>query len=49
MRETTLSRTTTQQTEVTSYASLSGEKTGQMAQVFKRAAGDQPPHCATRL
>lgn len=40
MKETTLSRTTAQQTEVTSYASPAGEKTGQMAQAFKRAAVD---------
>ena len=47
MRETTLSRTTAQQTEVTSYASPAGEKTGQMAQAFKRAAGDHH-HIAQR-
>ncbi len=47
MRETNLSRTTAQQTEVTSYASPSGEKTGQMAQAFKRAAGDHH-HIAQR-
>ena len=47
MRETNLSRTTAQQTEVTSYASPSGEKTGQMAQAFKRAAADHA-HIAQR-
>ena len=47
MRETNLSRTTMQQTEVTSYASPAGEKTGQMAQAFKRAAGDHH-HIAQR-
>lgn len=30
MKETTLSRTTAQQREVTSYTSAAGEKTGQM-------------------
>jgi Protein of unknown function (DUF2934) len=47
MKETNLSRTTAQQTEVTSYASPAGEKTGQMAQAFKRAAGDHH-HIAQR-
>jgi Protein of unknown function (DUF2934) len=47
MKETTLSRTTAQQTEVTSYASPAGEKTGQMAQAFKRAAVDHH-HIAQR-
>ena len=47
MRETNLSRTAAQQTEVTSYASPAGEKTGQMAQAFKRAAGDHH-HIAQR-
>jgi hypothetical protein len=40
MKETNVRRTTALQTEVTSYASPAGEKTGQMAQAFKRAAGD---------
>lgn len=40
MKETNVSRTTAQQTEVTSYASPAGEKTGQMAQAFRRAAVD---------
>jgi len=40
MKETNVSRTTAQQTEVTSYASPAGEKTGQMAQAFKRAVID---------
>ena len=47
MKETNLSRTTAQQTEVTSYASPAGEKTGQMAQAFKRAAVDHH-HIAQR-
>ncbi len=47
MREANLSRTTTQQTEVTSYASPAAEKTSQMAQAFKRAAGDHH-HIAQR-
>ncbi len=47
MREANLSRTATQQTEVTSYASPAAEKTGQMAQAFKRAAGDHH-HIAQR-
>ena len=47
MKETTLSRTTAQPTEVTSYASSAGEKTGQMAQAFKRAAVDHH-HIAQR-
>ena len=37
MTETNVSRTTTQQAEVTSYTSPVGEKTGQMAQAFRRA------------
>lgn len=40
MKETTLSRITAPSTEVTSYASPVGEKTGPMAQAFKRAAVD---------
>ena len=40
MKETTVSRTSAQQAEVTSYTSPAGEKTGQMAQAFKRAAAD---------
>jgi hypothetical protein len=40
MKESNVSRTTAQQTEVTSYASPAGEKTGQMAQAFKRAVID---------
>jgi hypothetical protein len=40
MKEASVSRTTAQQTEVTSYTSPAGEETGQMAQAFKRAAGD---------
>ncbi len=47
MKETNLSRTTAQQREVTSYASPTGEKTGQMAQAFKRAAVDHH-HIAQR-
>lgn len=47
MKETNLSRTTAQQTEVTSYTSPAGEKTGQMAQAFKRAAVDHH-HIAQR-
>ncbi len=47
MKETTLSRTTAQPTEVTSYASSAGAKTGQMAQAFKRAAVDHH-HIAQR-
>lgn len=37
MKETTLIRTIAQQSEATSYATGAGEKTGQMAQAFKRA------------
>ena len=37
MKETNVSRTTTQQVEVTSYTSPVAEKTGQMAQAFRRA------------
>lgn len=37
MKESVLSRTTAQQAEVTSYTSPAGEKTGQMAQAFRRA------------
>lgn len=37
MKETHVSRTTAQQAEVTSYTSPAGEKTGQMAQAFRRA------------
>lgn len=37
MKETNVSRTTTQQAEVTSYTSPVAEKTGQMAQAFRRA------------
>ncbi|MGZ8394644.1 MAG: DUF2934 domain-containing protein [Nitrospira sp.] len=40
MKETNVSRTTAQQAEVTSYASPAGEKTGQMAQAFRRATVD---------
>ena len=47
MKETNPSRTTAQQTEVTSYTSPAGEKTGQMAQAFKRAAVDHH-HIAQR-
>jgi hypothetical protein len=47
MKETNVSRTTAQQAEVTSYATPAGEKTGQMAQAFKRAAGDHH-HIAQR-
>jgi hypothetical protein len=47
MKETNVSRTAAQPTEVTSYASPSGVKTGQMAQAFKRAAGDHR-HIAQR-
>lgn len=47
MREANLSRTTAQQTEVTSYATPVGEKTGQMAQAFKRAVVDHH-HIAQR-
>ena len=47
MKETNVSRTTVQQTEVTSYATPAGEKTGQMAQAFKKAVGDHH-HIAQR-
>jgi hypothetical protein len=47
MKEANVSRTTAQQTEVTSYASPAGEETGQMAQAFKRAVGDHH-HIAQR-
>ncbi|HEX5646618.1 MAG TPA: DUF2934 domain-containing protein [Nitrospira sp.] len=47
MREANFSRTTAQQTEVTSYATPVGEKTGQMAQAFKRAVVDHH-HIAQR-
>jgi hypothetical protein len=47
MKESNVRRTTALQTEVTSYASSAGEKTGQMAQAFKRAAGDHH-HIAER-
>lgn len=47
MKETTLSRTTAQPTEVTSSASSAGAKTGQMAQALKQAAVDHH-HIAQR-
>lgn len=47
MKQTTLSRTTAQPTEVTSYASSAGAKPGQIAQALKRAAVDHH-HIAQR-
>ena len=47
MKESNVRRTTALQTEVTSYTSRAGEKTGQMAQAFKRATGDHH-HIAQR-
>lgn len=47
MKEMNVSRTTAQQPEVTPYTSPAVEKTGQMAQAFKRAAGDHH-HIAQR-
>ena len=38
MKETNVSRTAAQQTEVTSYATPAGEKTGQRAQATREAA-----------
>lgn len=38
MKDTNLSRTTTQRAPATSQTSPAGEQTGQMAQAFKRAA-----------
>lgn len=47
MKETNVSRTTAEQTEVTCYATPAGAKTGQIAQAFKRAVGDHH-HIAQR-
>ncbi len=47
IKETALSRITAQSTEVASYASPAGEKTGPMVQAFKRAAVDHH-HVAQR-
>ena len=40
MRDTNLSRTTTQRALATPRSSSASEQTGQMAQAFKRAAAD---------
>ncbi|MBK5280461.1 MAG: DUF2934 domain-containing protein [Nitrospiraceae bacterium] len=40
MKDTNLSRTTTQRAPATSQTNPAGEQTGQMAQAFKRAAAD---------
>ena len=47
MKDTNLSRTTTQRAQATSQTSPAGEQTGQMAQAFKRAAADHA-HIAQR-
>jgi hypothetical protein len=47
MRDTNLSRTTTQRALATPHTSPAGEKTGQMAQAFKRATADHA-HIAQR-
>ena len=47
MRDTNVSRTTTQQSPAMPHTSPSGEQTGQMAQAFKRAAADHA-HIAQR-
>lgn len=47
MKESNVRRTAAQQTEVTSYARPAGEKTGQIAQAFKRAVVDHH-HIAQR-
>lgn len=47
MKETNVSRTTTQRAPATSYTSPAGEKTGQMAQAFRRATVDHD-HIAQR-
>ena len=47
MKETNVSRTTAQRAPATSYASPAGEKTGQMAQAFRRATIDHH-HIAQR-
>ncbi len=47
MRDTNISRATTQRTLVPPYTSSASEQTGQMAQAFKRAAADHV-HIAQR-
>jgi hypothetical protein len=47
MKETNVSRPTAQRAPATSYTSPAGEKTGQMAQAFKRAVADHA-HIAQR-
>ncbi|HLZ33653.1 MAG TPA: DUF2934 domain-containing protein [Nitrospira sp.] len=47
MKEANLPRTTEQRVVATSYASPAGEKTGQMAQAFRRATIDHD-HIAQR-
>lgn len=47
MRETNVNRPTAQQSPAMPHASPSGEKTGQMAQAFKRAAAEHA-HIAQR-
>ena len=47
MKDTNLSRTTTQRAPATFQASPAGEQTGQMAQAFKRAVADHA-HIAQR-
>lgn len=47
MKDTNLSRTTAQRSPATSHTGPAGEKTGLMAQAFKRAAADHA-HIAQR-
>jgi len=47
MRESSLSRTTAQQSPAMPHTGSAGEQTGQMAQAFKRAAADHV-HIAQR-
>jgi hypothetical protein len=42
MKDTNLSRTTTQRAPATFQTRPAGEQTGQMAQAFKRAVADMP-------
>ena len=47
MKKTNVNRTTAPQAEVTSYTTPAGDKTGQMAQAFRRATVDHE-HIAQR-
>lgn len=47
MKKTNVNRTTAQEAEVTSYTTPAGDKTGQMAQAFRRATVDHD-HIAQR-